>query len=169
MKLRILAATALAAIGLAGAVACGGGGTPDGDPTAHATFAPTTNSQGRDFGKSAGQVASEAADKLKPTTPAPKPLTVEQRNANQTAADYLDGQSFSRKGLIKQLGYEGFPVKVATAAVDSLHANWNEQAALTAQSYLDGQSFSRASLIRQLKYEGFTTEQATYGVKKAGL
>jgi hypothetical protein len=95
--------------------------------------------------------------------------STEQQNAAKAAADYLEGQAFSRKGLISQLKFEGYPEKTATAAVDSLHTDWNAQAALVAKDYLNGQSFSRKGLISQLKFEGFTATQATYGATKAGL
>ena len=85
------------------------------------------------------------------------------------ANDYLDYTAFSRKGLIKQLEFEGFSKADATFAVDSLDVNWNEQAAAMAENYLDYTSFSRKGLINQLVFEGFTLSQAQYGVKQAGL
>ena len=85
------------------------------------------------------------------------------------AQDYLDFSSFSRSGLINQLEFEGFSSKDATAAVDSLNIDWNEQAALKALEYLDFSSFSRSGLIDQLVFEGFTQSQAQYGVSQAGL
>lgn len=108
-------------------------------------------------------------DPVIPPIEATKQISAEQLNANGAAEDYLDGQSFSRTGLIKQLKFEGYSTKVATKAVDSLDADWNEQAVLSAKDYLDGQHFSRTGLIAQLKFEGFTTAQATHGVKGAGL
>ncbi len=132
-----------------------------------------------------GQTASTATTPAttKPTTPAATPTTrpptrptstppvigLEQQNATRAAESYLEGQSFSRSGLIDQLKYEGYSSKSATAAVDSLHADWSAQAALVAKSYLDGQAFSRSGLVAQLKYEGFSNAQAVYGVTKAGL
>lgn len=95
--------------------------------------------------------------------------TAGQANAREKAADYLDYESFSRTGLIKQLKYEGFSQKDAEYGADAQHADWNKQAAAKAEEYLDNGSFSRASLIQQLKFEGFTTAQATYGVNKVGL
>lgn len=103
-----------------------------------------------------------------PTT-APPPISAEQRNAARSAADYLDGQSFSRKGLISQLAFEGYSTKASTAAVDSLHVDWNAQAVLTAKNYLADQAFSRKGLTEQLEYEGFSASQAAHGVKGAGL
>ena len=100
--------------------------------------------------------------------PAP-PMTAGQEQAVGTAEDYLSGQSFSRKGLIEQLQYEGFSAKDATFGVDYLKVNWSAQAVAVAKNYLAGQHFSRSGLIEQLEYEGFTHKQAVYGVTKAGL
>jgi hypothetical protein len=90
-----------------------------------------------------------------------------QENARQQAESYLGFQSFSRKGLIEQLKFEGYSLADATYAVDNVVVDWNEQAALKAQSYLDLQSFSRSGLYEQLLYEGFTRAQANYGVSMA--
>lgn len=165
MNIRIAAVLVGGALALAGAVACGGGATPD--PTPSTTTAPVTR-------------PPTSKPPTNPTSPAPSttpPIIIgaEQRNATQTAQEYLaSGQSFSRKGFIRQLSSkagEGYSVKAATAAVDSLHLNYNEQAALTAKNYLTTQAFSRSGLIAQLESgaEGFTHAQAVYGVKAAGL
>lgn len=90
-------------------------------------------------------------------------------DAIASARSYLDFTAFSRKGLIEQLGYEGFSTADATLAVDYLNVDWFEQAWLSAEEYLDFTAFSRSGLIDQLLYEGFTKEQATYGVDKTGL
>ena len=90
-----------------------------------------------------------------------------QENARGQAENYLSHQSFSRKGLIEQLEYEGYSTADATHAVDNVSVDWNEQAALTAKSYLSHQSFSRSGLLEQLVYEGFTPSQAAYGVSAA--
>src|SRR5436190_2194174 len=95
--------------------------------------------------------------------------TVSQRNARQKAAEYLKYMSFSRKGLIEQLEYEGFLPQDATYGVDALHVDWNQQAAKKAAEYLKSMCFSRSGLIAQLVYEGFTQQQAAYGVRTTGL
>lgn len=100
--------------------------------------------------------------------PAPS-MTASQEQAVGTAEDYLQGQSFSRKGLIEQLEFEGFSAKDATFGVDHLKVDWSSQAAGVAKNCLSTQHFSRAGLIEQLEYEGFTHKQAVYGVTKAGL
>ena len=96
-----------------------------------------------------------------------------QTNTTVNADAYLGNQSFSRKGLIKQLKVEGYSAKDSEFAVEYLEdndqVNWNEQAAKTAQNYLDNQSFSRKGLIEQLEFEGFTRKQALYGVNEVGL
>lgn len=150
-KTRIAAIIGAVTLGL-GLLACGSGGNEKGltVPTDTATTATATTA---------------TATKAAPT----KAVSTEQKNANAAAASYLDGQSFSRTGLIKQLEFDGYPAKVSTVAVDSQHTDWNEQAALHAKSYLDGQSFSRKSLISQLEFDGFTHAQAVYGVSKTGL
>lgn len=110
-----------------------------------------------------GGKATEKTTTTKPTT------SFSQRNALNKANDYLDYTAFSRKGLIKQLEFEGFSNADATWAVDNCGADWNEQAYKKAKDYLDYSSFSHSGLVDQLEYEGFTSEQAEYGVNKVGL
>lgn len=110
--------------------------------------------------------AATAAAAAQPTTPS---LTNAQKQAIGKAQDYLKFTAFSRKGLIKQLEYEGFATADATFAVDSLNVDWNAQASAKGKSYLDIQHFSRKGLIDQLKYEGFTDAQAAYGATTNGL
>ena len=107
------------------------------------------------------------------SVPAPEPAanqeSTSEANARAKAGSYLDISAFSRKGLIKQLEFEGFSTADATYGVGAVDANWNEQAALKAKSYLDLTSFSRSGLVTQLKFEGFTDAQAEYGASKTGL
>ena len=110
-----------------------------------------------------------AADKAAAAEAAKPKFTVAQENAIRTAQDYLDTSGFSRSGLIGQLSFEGFSAKDATAAVDSMKVNWNNQAARTAKDYLDTSGFSRSGLIDQLIFEGYTKTQATYGANSVGL
>ena len=92
-------------------------------------------------------------------------LTTAQREAAETALNYLNTIAFSRSGLIDQLEFEGYSKNDATLAVDSLTVDWREQAALKAESYLDTGSFSESGLVDQLEFEGFTRAQAEYGAK----
>lgn len=94
--------------------------------------------------------------------------SVEETNALNKAASYLDFSAFSYTGLIDQLEYEGFSTESATYAADHCGADWNEQAAKKAESYMEFSSFSKQGLIDQLLYEGFTQKQAEYGVKAVG-
>jgi hypothetical protein len=132
---------------------------PVAETTAPPTVAPTTK---------------KAAPPVVKTTTA-RPISAEEENAIRSARSYLEFQAFSRKGLIRQLSSdagEGYSLKAATAAVDSLHINFNEQAYKSAKSYLEMSGFSRKGLIQQLESdagEGFTHSQAVYGVTKAGL
>lgn len=94
--------------------------------------------------------------------------TMGERNALDSAEQYLNSMAFSYSGLIEQLEYEGYSNSEATYAADNCGADWYEQAALSAKEYLDAMSFSRQGLIEQLEYEGFTYGQAVYGVEQNG-
>lgn len=101
-------------------------------------------------------------------------LTAPQNNAVRSARRYLTVKGFSRTGLIRQLSSEvgeGYEVADATAAVDSLNIDWDDQAVRSAKQYLSMQGFSCKGLIRQLASdagEGYTIDQAAYGAKQAG-
>lgn len=95
-------------------------------------------------------------------------MTLGQKNALDKAESYLNYSSFSHRGLITQLEFEGFSNEDATYATDNCGADWNEQAAAKAKSYLDYSSFSKSGLIEQLEFEGFTMEQAEHGATEVG-
>ena len=132
------------------------------EPAAVETDAPAEE-------ETAEKKAEKKAEKAEPVAEEAPAQTAAQENARETAADYLDYSAFSRKGLIKQLKFEGYSIKDATYAVDAVSPNWNEQAAKAAKDYLDYLSFSRSGLIDQLEFEGYTKKQATYGVNQTGL
>lgn len=117
---------------------------------------------------------AEVAEMDSPPVPAEPILTGPQRNAVRSAEAYLAMQGFSRDGLIDQLSSdagEGYGLADATAAVDSLTVDWNEQAARSAKAYLDMMGFSCNGLIEQLSSsagEKYTAEQARYGAQQAG-
>jgi len=81
---------------------------------------------------------------------------------------------FSRQGLIDQLSSSagsGYSVADATAAVDSLNADWNAEAVKSAKQYLAMSGFSCQGLIGQLDSSAgdkYTVAQATYGAQQAG-
>lgn len=117
---------------------------------------------------------SSSQQQSKPSSPSSKPSqssghtpTSGEKNALQSAKDYLKFMAFSYEGLIDQLEYEGYSYSEAKYAVDNCGADWYEQAVKCAESYLEYMSFSRSDLIDQLEYEGFTHDQAVYGVDKA--
>jgi hypothetical protein len=101
-------------------------------------------------------------------------LTGPQKNAVRSAQQYLSIQGFSRSGLIQQLSSsagDGYSVADATAAVDSLNVDWNEQAVRSAKQYLSIMGFSCKGLIEQLSSSAgdrYTSSQATYGARQAG-
>ena len=103
-----------------------------------------------------------------PTTQPAPVETVGQANARKSAASYLRFSSFSRKGLIDQLLFEGYSNVDAVYGVDIQRADWNEQAKKSAASYLKYSSFSRSGLLDQLRYEGFTESEALFGVTAVG-
>lgn len=111
--------------------------------------------------------ATEATNEAPAAAPAPD-LTIGQKNAVDSARNYLSFMPFSRSGLIDQLEYEGYSTEDATFAVDHIAPDWYEQAAKSAQNYLDLMSFSRQGLIDQLVFEGFSQDEAEHGVTAVG-
>ena len=93
--------------------------------------------------------------------------TMGERMALSSAKNYLRTMGFSKKGLIKQLEFEGYSTEEATYAVNNCGANWKEQAVRVAKNYLNTMPFSKQGLIEQLEFEGFTSEEATYGAEQA--
>jgi len=136
---------------------------------AQLTSSSPSTANGTSATPSESESESESDNPLEETSHDELVESVSQSNARRSAESYLSSQSFSRKGLIGQLEYEGFSKKDSIYGVDAVEVDWNEQAALTAQSYLDSSTFSRKSLIDQLKYEGFTTGEAKFGVNSVGL
>lgn len=104
----------------------------------------------------------------------PKGLTRPQKNAIRSAKQYISMTGFSRDGLIDQLSSEygdSYEIADATAAVDSLNIDWNEQAVRSAEQYLDMTGFSCNGLIEQLSSSAgskYTVNEATYGAQQAG-
>ena len=101
-----------------------------------------------------------------PTTTTVEAASYGKRQAKQKAKEYLSLMAFSKKGLYKQLRFEGFSKKECKYAVKHCGANWKKQAVKKAKEYLSTMSFSRKGLYDQLRFEGFTKKQAKYGVKK---
>lgn len=97
-----------------------------------------------------------------------------QANAARSAQQYLDMTGFSRRGLIEQLASDagnGYSKADATAAVDSLTVDWNEQAVRSAKQYLEMTGFSCSGMVEQLSSDAgskYTKAQARFGAEKAG-
>ena len=102
-------------------------------------------------------------------------LTQSQQNAVQAAQNYLQLNGFSKQGLIDQLSSsagDGYSLRDATVAVDSLHVNWYAQAVRSARGYMQQSSFSCQGLIQQLDSSAgdkYTEAQAQYAATKVGL
>ena len=126
---------------------------------------PETMMSGREY------VEEVVTPQPKVVTPAPDPmagLSLGRKNAIKKAQSYLSYSSFSRKGLVDQLRYEGFTNDESVFAVDYLEPDFYAEAAEKAASYLNYSSFSKQGLYDQLIYEGFTEEEAAYGVAAVG-
>ncbi|WP_087865087.1 Ltp family lipoprotein [Comamonas thiooxydans] len=101
-------------------------------------------------------------------------FTGPQKNAIRSAKAYLDLKGFSRAGLIEQLSSDagdGYAVKDATVAVDSLNIDYNRQAGRAAVDYQKLMGFSCKGMIEQLSSSAgdqFTRAQATAGARAAG-
>ena len=123
------------------------------------------------------KVQAQPQEKKKDTPPVVSDQVVlsgPQKNAVQSAKQYLSVKGFSRDGLIQQLSSmagNGYDISDATVAVDSLKIDWNNQSVIAAKSYLNIMAFSCQGLTQQLSSRAgdrFTAEQATYGAQKAG-
>jgi hypothetical protein len=102
-------------------------------------------------------------------------MTAGQKNALESAQQYLSISAFSRNGLIQQLSSaagDGYSLADATYAGDHVGANWDAEAAQAAKQYLSISSFSYNGLVQQLSSsagDGYTLAQAEYGAHAAGL
>lgn len=95
-------------------------------------------------------------------------MTMGQKNALQSAQQYLSIMAFSHDGLMDQLKFDRYSDEEAAFAADNCGADWNEQAVKTAEQYLDLMSFSRDGLIDQLEFDGYTSEQAFHAADAVG-
>lgn len=144
--------------------------------------APSSKSvESKSEGRKAVAASDTSASAKQTTSPVAEPdsapsvgLFGPQANAARSARQYLDMSGFSRRGLIEQLSSEagnGYDVADATAAVDSLAVDWNEQAARSAKQYLEMTGFSCSGLIEQLSSSAgskYTKAEARYGAQQAG-
>ena len=89
--------------------------------------------------------------------------------ALKEAQGYIEFGSFSKKGLIEQLEYDGYTKSQAQYAASHCGADWLEQAKEEVKSYLANSGYSRSGLIEQLEYDGYTAEEAQAAVDSCGV
>lgn len=117
---------------------------------------------------------SPAPPTTKPPAASSGGLDQQAQIAVQQAKQYLQTDAFSQAGLIAQLDSPnggGFSVADATAAVDSLNVNWNNEAVQSAKDYMKLEPMSCADLVQQLDSSSgdqYTYAQAVYGAEQAG-
>lgn len=95
-----------------------------------------------------------------------KGVTQGERNAAQSAREYVALMSFSEEGLYGQLLYEKYTEEEARYGVEHCGADWYGEAEESAREYLGLMTFSKEGLYDQLIYEGFTEDQARKAVDK---
>nr|WP_269137187.1 Ltp family lipoprotein [Psychrobacter sp. Ps1] len=93
-------------------------------------------------------------------------LTNPQKNAVRSAKDWLEYSAYSRKNLIETLSQsDGYTIRDATFAVDSLDINWAKQAKKAAKDWIEYSAYSRKNLIETLSQsDGYTIDDGTVAV-----
>ncbi len=93
-------------------------------------------------------------------------LTNPQKNAVRSAKDWIEYSAYSRKNLIETLSQsDGYTIRDATFAVDSLDINWAKQAKKAAKDWIEYSAYSRKNLIETLSQsDGYTIDDATAAV-----
>ena len=97
-----------------------------------------------------------------------KGVTQGERNAEQSARQYVGSMDFSEKGLFDQLLYEGFTEAEARYGVEHCGADWFAEALDSAKGYVGTMDFSEKGLFDQLVHDGFTESQARHGAQGCG-
>lgn len=168
-KWQVVIAATLVVIGISAAASPSEDAKSTVKTEAAASSSPTTEKAAQPTTTAAPAPTTTVAPTTTTTAPPAPRESVAQENAREKADSYLGFTSFSRKGLIDQLKFDGFNEPDATYGVDSLGTDWNDQAAKKAASYLEFTSFSHSSLVDQLVFDGFSPQQAEYGVGTTGL
>ena len=127
-----------------------------------------TNEVGDSSAKRPSAIGKSGATDSAPP-PSTSSETALQQEARDVAQSYFETSWFSRSGMIEQLEYEGFSYGDAVYGVDSLGADWYEEAIGMADSYIQTSWFSRIGLIQQLEFEGFSLDESIYGVDSLGV
>ena len=93
-------------------------------------------------------------------------LTNPQKNAVRSAKNWLEYSAYSRNNLIETLSQsDGYTIRDATFAVDSLDINWAKQAKKAAKDWIEYSAYSRKNLIETLSQsDGYTIDDATAAV-----
>lgn len=112
---------------------------------------------------------ADQSDSAQPAPQAQHELNSIQSEARDLAASYLESRIYSRLSLIDALVDVGYRETDATAAIDSLKVDWNDQAVQAAEIYVEKFEFTRTGLIAQLEVDGFESHQAQYGAAAVGL
>ena len=91
--------------------------------------------------------SEKPAAQEKPAAEEKPEMTSGQKNALESAQNYIDMSGFSKAGLIQQLSSsagEGYSKADATFAANHVDANWNKEAVEAAKNYLDIDADSKA-------------------------
>jgi hypothetical protein len=121
----------------------------------------------------AAEASFSSREALPPPAEEPAAPTLKRDKKTQAverAKSYLESGAISKKGLVRQLEYEGFSRADAKFAVKYLAPDWDEEAVEAAENYVRFESFSKKSLIELLTTkELFTSPQAKLGARAVGF
>jgi uncharacterized protein YkwD len=128
--------------------------------TAQTTSSPTTTAATTTTTTTAAAATTTTAT----ATTATMSVSREERNALETAKNYISIFPFSETGLADQLAFEGFPQNAIDYAIANINADYNEMALKSAKNYLEIFPMSDSELYEQLIFEGYTSGQAQYAL-----
>jgi hypothetical protein len=141
------------------AAVAGGAGSDNSKPTASANIPQASQSE-------------KPAAQEKPAAEKKPEMTSGQKNALESAQNYVEMSGFSKAGLIQQLSSsagDGYSKADATFAANHVGADWNKEAVESAKNYLEITPMSKDGLIQQLSSSAgdkYTEVQARYAANK---
>jgi hypothetical protein len=141
------------------AAAAGGAGSDNSKPTASANTPQASQSE-------------KPAAQEKPAAEKKPEMTSGQKNALESAQNYVEMSGFSKAGLIQQLSSsagDGYSKADATFAANHVGADWNKEAVESAKNYLEITPMSKDGLIQQLSSSAgdkYTEAQARYAANE---
>jgi host cell surface-exposed lipoprotein len=109
---------------------------------------PTASASTSQVSRSAPAAQRTAAANETPAAQVKPEMTTSQKNAVESATNYIELKAFSKKGLTRQLSSsagDDFPRADARFAVNHIHVDWNEQAVKSAREYLTCSRSPRAA------------------------